>query len=183
MIDVNGARHPAVDQSAQAEPKREASLVRFLKRSVTRIHVSNIFWDVDTFKQQSSLGKSISLFNLKVGLPFAVSVLSYRIAKSMSCTNTGIACATVAGWVVGRQMGLSTEKAFYEEYERLEAEAAKRNAVVTSQPLRDSIEGSNISSNDTNVGNPPQTDEQCVPDNTFAKEQITLVGFKQPDNQ
>ncbi|MBO9482777.1 hypothetical protein [Salinisphaera sp. G21_0] len=126
MINVNGARHPAVDQSAQAEPNREASLGRFLKRSVTRIHVSNIFWDVDTYKQESSLSKSFSLFNMRIGLAFAVSAISYRVAKSMLDSNADIACATLAGLFVGSQMGLSTAKAFFEEYDRLEAEAAKR---------------------------------------------------------
>ncbi|WOG26211.1 hypothetical protein [Endozoicomonas sp. 8E] len=169
MMNVNSqaAGLPIVDQGRQSEPDRGSSVGQFLKKSVKEIHLRNIFWDVDNYKYQSAEGKLVTRLLMRNGPACALSACGCYIAMNyMSCGNLGIAGAGAVGWAVGSQAGYSIEKEFYKEYFRLQNEAS-RNAVVTSQPQWDSIQGPNVSSDDEDLEEaPPPTYEECVPDNT-----------------
>ncbi|WP_422134552.1 hypothetical protein [Endozoicomonas sp. ALD040] len=156
-INNQAAGHPIADQGTQAEPETGSSVGQFLTRSVKKLSIRNIFWDVDQYNKYSNDGKFYIQQRMALIPPLTVSAFCFSVAKYMSCSNLGIAVATAAGWLAGSQISHSIGKEFFKELDRLESEAI-RNAVVAFQPQRDYI--------DEDLENPPPSYEECVPDNT-----------------
>ncbi|WOG26209.1 hypothetical protein [Endozoicomonas sp. 8E] len=165
-VNNQATGHPIVDQGTQAEPDTGSSVGQFLKRSVREITLHNIFWDVDDYKDLSNDGKFFMQCRMSAGTTCSVAACCLAGAKSMSCGYLGLLSATAAGYLAGSQMSYMIGKEFFDEFHRLESEASG-NAVVTSQPQRNSIWGSDFSSDDEDLEEtPPPTYEECVPVNT-----------------